>query len=76
MKPENIRRARIAKRALIYFYGEKEYSRAQTKLEGFETVLRDMLTDLYHFCEMEEIDFSEQARVAYDHYCAERNGVI
>lgn len=40
--------------------------------EGDEDDVRDLLTDLMHFCERMEIDFDENLRVARDNYEHER----
>jgi len=40
--------------------------------DGDEDDVKDMLTDLMHFCERMEIDFEENLRVARDNYQHER----
>ena len=40
--------------------------------EGDEDDVKDLLTDLMHFCERMEIDFNENLRVARDNYEHER----
>ena len=41
--------------------------------EGDEDDVKDLLTDLMHFCERMEIDFEENLRVARDNYEHERH---
>ncbi|MDD2273783.1 MAG: hypothetical protein PHH29_16175 [Desulfuromonadaceae bacterium] len=41
--------------------------------DGDEDDVKDMLTDLMHFCERMEIDFEENLRVARNNYVHERN---
>jgi hypothetical protein len=37
------------------------------------TAVRDLLSDLRHFCDEQAIDYAEQDRIAYDNYRAEAN---
>jgi hypothetical protein len=41
--------------------------------DGDEDDVKDMLTDLMHFCERMEIDFEENLRVARNNFEHERN---
>lgn len=37
------------------------------------TAVRDLLADLRHYCDQNDIDFAKQDRIAYDNYRAEAN---
>lgn len=41
--------------------------------DGDEDDVKDMLTDMMHFCERMEIDFEDNLRIARDNYEAERD---
>jgi hypothetical protein len=54
------------------------YDRAQTALDqgsGMDcdaTDLVDLLTDLRHWADVEEVDLHEALRISYDHYLSEK----
>lgn len=55
--PDNVKRGERAKLALMTYFEEME--------------LRDLLTDLRHYCDTHGIDFSKEDRIAHDNYLSE-----
>jgi len=39
-----------------------------------ENAVRDILTDLRHYCDAADIDYAEEDRIAYQNYLAELEG--
>ena len=60
--PENFKRGKRAKRAMkaVKFY-----------VEDKDPNVRDILSDLRHYCDTHHIDFDDEDRVAYDNYVSE-----
>lgn len=45
---------------------------SELDIEGVETALVDLLTDLMHLANERDIDFDDQLRIAQDHFKEER----
>jgi hypothetical protein len=73
MFPEitNEDRAESAKAALVAF---AEAARMAEAGEDDATLLRDLLTNLRHFCAAEKIDFQRAVAMSQFHFEAECNG--
>lgn len=59
---------------------QRSVSRVTAALKDYDccndkaTAVRDMLSDLRHFCDRYKIDFGEEDRIAYANYIAELRG--
>lgn len=51
----------------------REAARSQDYDE--DCLVRDMLSDLRHYCDSKGLDFAAEDRVAYGNYAAERRGL-
>jgi hypothetical protein len=71
MNKDTKRRATLAKRT-IRAHATRLYGAEST--EPYETVVTDLLSDLRHFCDSEDLDFAKLDKAAYTHYSAERAG--
>jgi hypothetical protein len=61
---EKLRRALVAASYLDY---------GRTAKWAKDDAMRDLLSDVRHYCDAHGIDFAQADRTAYDHYLAERH---
>jgi hypothetical protein len=50
----------------------KRVERCKAALDEYDMNLVDLLTDMRHFCDAEDVDFSKEERRSYEHYLAEK----
>lgn len=62
MEPANDERAVWAENALIHYMNQT------TSADDYETALTDLLADLMHLCDREEVSFYRCFRLAEIHY--------
>lgn len=70
MNATNTDRAEWAKSALDVFAGETGLD-ADVEADGYYTAVKDLLGDLMHFCNQNEIDFDAALAGAETHFTAE-----
>ncbi len=69
MSSSNSGRCEAARFAMTSYH----WSKGETMEESATSII-DLLADLRHFCDAENLDFADLDRVAGTHYHAERSG--